>query len=207
MRLRPTKHYRSPAYPAIAMAALTAVGAAANAANRVTKGRPAPPKLPPVESKPPALLGDVAVPVQPARLVSGKGILIANVTFVPITALKDSLGVNVIRDPGQPDWTLKLGAAQITLAPGRLSASANGRQIRLPAMPMMVDGILHVPVRSVGQALGISVSRRGADIALSTPTGRKMLILRTAPPKPVPTPGVPPMPPMPESIGGSRKGS
>lgn len=204
MRLRPTQSYRSPAYPALVLAALAGTGAAANGANLIIKGRPAAPKMLPVESKPTPTLGEMPVVKPLTEVVDVGPVDRGSTAFVSVATLAKHLGVQVSNRRSQAGRTLSLGKSSVTLTPGRQSAIVNGRGVRLPAAPRMVNGILHVPTRAIGEALGLIVTRRGWDLALITSDAHKMLILRTAPPKPVPAPG---MPGLPEMLRRYRKGS
>jgi hypothetical protein len=172
------------------LAALAGTGAAANGANLIVKGRPAPPKLPPVETKPMPLLGEVAAPVPPTRVFNSFGILVSSTTFVPVTVLRDALDVRLAHAGNPPAWTLKLGETTVVLAPGQTTSTVNGRVMRFSEAPRLIRGELFVPARAVGSALGLNVSKRGANVAIFSATGRKALVLQNVAPKLPPAPGM-----------------
>jgi hypothetical protein len=186
------------------MAALVAAGANANAANLIIKSGPKPPKTTQTEPKAPVMLGKIAAPLLPKNGVDGAPVLWSDTAFVSTAMLADKLGVRVIHPASKSDWTLELGTKRVVLTQGRLEAIANGKPIRLPVRPFMQGRSLYVPVRAVGEALGLTIGQRGLDIALSTSKGRKMLILKavpvdkTGPAAPQPLQGTPAPPPLPK---------
>ena len=195
MKIRPVLRCPIPAYPAIAVAALAAASAFAADKPIVLKGRPVPRK-PTQQSgtKPRVTLGLFAAPLPPRPVVEGTHSDFSNPAFVSATMLADRLGVRVIHAPDKVEWTLELNSRRIVLTPGKLDAIANGKPVRLPVRPILRGRTLYVPVRAVSEALGLTVAQRGTDIALRTPVGRRMLILRDAPVKPPPAPGMGPRP-------------
>lgn len=188
MKIRPVLRSAVPAYPAIAVAAFAAASAFAAEKPVPLHGKPAPPKAPAVQ-KPPALLGDVAAPLTPIKATEDVALKLGNTTFVSAASLAEWLGVKVGHQRNSSVWALQLGRKNILLKAGQSTATANGKQLNLPAPPMVLGVSLRVPVRTVCQALGITVVRRGADTALSTANG-KMLILKAPPLKPMATTGV-----------------
>jgi hypothetical protein len=204
MKIRPVLRCHVPAYPAIAVAALAAASAVAAEKPVPLAGKPAPPKTTQSEPKPQVRLGKIAAPLLPQHGVDGATVLWSNTTFVSTAVLADKLGVRVIHPAIKSDWTLEFDSRRVVLSPAKLEALANGKPVRLPARPFMQGRTLYVPVRAVGEALGLTIGQRGPDTALSTPRGRKMLILRAAPvdksepAAPQPLQGTPAPPPLPK---------
>ncbi|MFD0590750.1 stalk domain-containing protein [Paenibacillus sp. GCM10027627] len=85
------------------------------------------------------------------RIVSGS-------TFVPYAAIAKSLGGTVSYDAKTKKATIKKGSTTVELTQGSKNAKINGGAVKLDAAPINVNGSLLVPLRFVGESLGVWVT-------------------------------------------------
>lgn len=86
----------------------------------------------------------------PARIKNGT-------TFVPVRAVFESLGMNVIWEPKKQLLTVKNSEKTITLVVGEKKAKVNNQTITLQAVAENIDGALQVPLHLIGDATGATV--------------------------------------------------
>jgi len=86
----------------------------------------------------------------PARIKDGT-------TFVPVLAVFESLGMNVVWEPKKQLLTVKDSGRTITLIVGEKTANVNGKMVALEAPAENIDGALQVPLHFVGDSTGAIV--------------------------------------------------
>jgi len=84
-------------------------------------------------------------------------------TLVPYRAIAEALGGTVSYDAKSKKATIKKGGQTIELTQGSKSARINGSAVTLDAAPLNVSGTLLVPLRFVGESLGVWVTWNGAS--------------------------------------------
>lgn len=89
-------------------------------------------------------------PDVPPHIVSGR-------TLVPARIIAEALGAGVSWDPVSARVRVLLGEQDIILSPGRQTALVNGREVALDVPAQIIAGRTLVPLRFVGEALGVSV--------------------------------------------------
>lgn len=89
-------------------------------------------------------------PDVPPHIVSGR-------TLVPARIIAEALGARVSWDPVAARVRVLLGEQDIILSPGRQTALVNGREVALDVPAQIIAGRTLVPLRFVGEALGVSV--------------------------------------------------
>ncbi|WOV86865.1 copper amine oxidase N-terminal domain-containing protein [Sporosarcina oncorhynchi] len=86
----------------------------------------------------------------PAKIKNG-------LTFVPVRAVFESLGMKVVWEPKKQLLTVKDSERTITLIVGEKTAKVNGKTVALQAPAENIDGALQVPLQFVGDATGAIV--------------------------------------------------
>ncbi|MFS0727447.1 phosphodiester glycosidase family protein [Paenibacillus sp. 1P07SE] len=84
-----------------------------------------------------------------------------NRTFVPIRLIGESFGAQVAWDKPNQRIDITKGEQRIRLYVGRLEALRGEETIRLEAAPFVSHGVTYVPLRFVGDVLGVSLQWRG----------------------------------------------
>lgn len=79
-------------------------------------------------------------------------------TMVPYRAVAERLGARVSWNAGERTVTVTDGDTSLRLTVGQLEAVNNGRNIRMDAAPVLLDGRVLVPLRFLGTGLGWRVS-------------------------------------------------
>lgn len=109
--------------------------------------------------------------------------IVSNTTLVPMRLVSTSLGAQI--EWSQSDKVVKInqGGTLLSIPLGSKTAYVNGNSVDLEASVTSLNGRIMVPLRFVGQGLGLDVnwSQATQTITLTTPDG----------PIGVPTPGVP----------------
>jgi len=75
-------------------------------------------------------------------------------TLVPMRAIFEQLGAEVLWDETNRTITAKKGTIVIIMKPGELSAAVNGQTVNLDVPPMINNNRTFVPLRFIGQAFG-----------------------------------------------------
>ncbi|MHA6483117.1 stalk domain-containing protein [Paenibacillus sp. strain BS8-2] len=99
------------------------------------------------------------------RIVNGR-------TLVPYRAIAEALGGTVGYDNNLKKATIKKGSQVIELTQGSKSARINGTVSSLDAAPLNVDGTLLVPLRFVGESLGVWVNWKSSTSTAALETKR-----------------------------------
>ncbi|CAM3896519.1 N-acetylmuramoyl-L-alanine amidase family protein [Cohnella lubricantis] len=94
--------------------------------------------------------GKVLNPAQPPELIG-------QYTMVPIRTASENLGYNVDFDNDKKMVTVTGGSNVITMVVNQGNASVNGDTTALQAPPVIKSGTTLVPLRFVGEALGVQV--------------------------------------------------
>ncbi|EFM12420.1 copper amine oxidase domain protein [Paenibacillus curdlanolyticus YK9] len=81
----------------------------------------------------------------------------ANRMFVPFRFLTEAVGAKVTYDQATKQATVTYGDRVFTIADGAPYALVAGEQTALSAAPATINGSLYVPVKDIGNLLGISV--------------------------------------------------
>lgn len=97
------------------------------------------------------------LPPEPAH-----AILLGNTALVPVRAIAESAGATVTLDTAASTVTLERDATTLTLAAYDTSATSNGRSLLLPAPPLLRNGQLYVPVRTVATVFGVNIGLHGS---------------------------------------------
>ncbi|CAM4309813.1 family 10 glycosylhydrolase [Saccharibacillus endophyticus] len=109
--------------------------------------------------------------------------IVSNTTLVPMRLVSTSLGAQI--EWSQSDKVVKInqGGTLLSIPLGSKTAYVNGNAVELEASVTSLNGRIMVPLRFVGQGLGLNVnwSQATQTITLTTPDG----------PIGVPTPGIP----------------
>lgn len=106
-----------------------------------------------------------------------------NRTLVPMRGIFESLGATVLWDGTTDTVTATRGASTVKLQLNSLVAYQNGQQVSLDAAPRIVNNRTLVPIRFVGESLGV-------DVTWDEP-GQKVVITTTPAIPSTPPPGQP----------------
>ncbi|MBD3918508.1 PQQ-binding-like beta-propeller repeat protein [Paenibacillus sp. PR3] len=82
----------------------------------------------------------------------------ANRMFVPLRFLTETLGAKVVYDSKTKSSTVTYEGRAFTITEGKSYAVIAGKQQDLSFAPVTLNGSLYVPVKDIGELLGISVS-------------------------------------------------
>ncbi len=109
--------------------------------------------------------------------------MVSNTTLVPMRLVSENLGAQVNWSQRDQTVTINQGGTLLSIASGSKTAFVNGSAVELDASVVNRNGRIMVPLRFVGQGLGLTVDWNQASrtITLTTPDGSGG----------VPTPGVP----------------
>lgn len=86
----------------------------------------------------------------PPRMVEGR-------LLVPVRGIFEALDARVEWDAATATVTAARGTGAVRLTAGKSTAYVNGRPVNLDVAPAVVDGRILVPLRFVGEALGLGV--------------------------------------------------
>ncbi|MCI3920594.1 stalk domain-containing protein [Paenibacillus sp. TRM 82003] len=95
-------------------------------------------------------------------------------TMVPYKALADKVGAKVAWDESSKRVTMTKGDKQVALTVGSKKAIAGKETIELDAAPVLENGRVLVPLRFVGESLGIWVSWNGATSTAALETQKSI---------------------------------
>jgi N-acetylmuramoyl-L-alanine amidase len=87
----------------------------------------------------------------PPRIVNGN-------TLVPIRVIAENLGAKVSWDEHARQVTVTRGATKLILTIDKPEVSVNGTKMQLEVAPAIVDGSTMLPLRFVGEQLGVKVT-------------------------------------------------
>ncbi|MDF2835650.1 MAG: hypothetical protein K0Q63_1290 [Paenibacillus sp.] len=93
-----------------------------------------------------------------AQSYSAKPRIVNGRTLVPYRAIAEALGGTVGYDAKLKKATIKKGSQTVELTQGSKTARINGSASTLDAAPLNVNGTLFVPLRFVGESLGVWVN-------------------------------------------------
>ncbi|MCR2806216.1 stalk domain-containing protein [Paenibacillus soyae] len=99
------------------------------------------------------------------RVVNGR-------TLVPYRAIAEALGGTVAYDAKAKKATIKKSGSTVELTQGSRTAKINGSAVTLDAAPLNVNGTLLVPLRFVGESLGVWVTWNGSSSTAALETKR-----------------------------------
>lgn len=96
----------------------------------------------------------------------------ADVTMVPLRVISEGLGAQVNWSESSGVVTITAQDKNISMENGGQSATVNGKSVRLDVSARMTSGRVMVPLRFVGEALGLKVDWQAAErvITLSSTT-------------------------------------
>ncbi len=120
-------------------------------------GDPTPVPAPPVALPP----GDgiIRIYVNGERLLTDTApFLRESKTFVPLRSVFEKLGAQVIWNGDLRQITIKRRTTELVMQVGNRNGWLNGRPVILDAAPIMSNGRVMVPLRVVGEALGVQVN-------------------------------------------------
>ncbi|MFB9325177.1 family 10 glycosylhydrolase [Paenibacillus aurantiacus] len=95
----------------------------------------------------------------------------ANVTMVPLAVISRGMGANVSWDGPSKTVTIIDGPSVITMASGAKSAFVNGAEVVLGASVQARGGRIMVPLRFVGEQLGLTVVWNAVDATIALQNG------------------------------------
>ncbi|WP_418038296.1 MULTISPECIES: N-acetylmuramoyl-L-alanine amidase [Paenibacillus] len=98
---------------------------------------------------------------------------VGNAVMVPIRIVSENLGYQVKWEKETKSVLVQKGSRSIAMTAGKDTATVNGRPVELESPPLVKQGTTLVPLRFVGEGMGLEV---GWD------NGTKTVSLRTAPP-------------------------
>ncbi|CAM3292704.1 MULTISPECIES: family 10 glycosylhydrolase [Saccharibacillus] len=109
--------------------------------------------------------------------------IVSNTTLVPMRLVSENLGAQIQWSQSDKVVTINQGGTLLSIPLGAKTAFVNGNSVELEAPVTSLGGRIVVPLRFVGQGLGLNVNWNQATqtITLTTPDG----------PVGVPVPGVP----------------
>ena len=105
------------------------------------------------DERQPALAG----PVRPDSTARG---------FVVPVDLATLFGAEVYKEQG--DWIVRRGSQVVRFKPGVAVAQVGERQSELPSAPIELDGDLYVPLRFLGDFMGLKISIVGNTLDITT---------------------------------------
>ena len=84
-------------------------------------------------------------------------IIVKNRTLIPVRAVFEGIGANVIWNESTQQVDITLGTSKVKLTIDSKTAIVNGMQVSLEVPALIVEGRTMIPVRFVAEALGLSV--------------------------------------------------
>jgi uncharacterized lipoprotein YddW (UPF0748 family) len=96
----------------------------------------------------------------------------ANVTMVPLRVISEGLGAQVNWSASTGTVTITAQDKNISMANGGQSATVNGKAVRLDASARMTSGRVMVPLRFVGEELGLKVDWQATERVITLSSGK-----------------------------------
>ncbi|TKH41932.1 hypothetical protein C1I60_21740 [Paenibacillus terrae] len=96
----------------------------------------------------------------------------ANVTMVPLRVISEGLGAQVNWSASSGTVTIAAQDKNISMENGGQSAIVNGKSVRLDASARMTSGRVMVPLRFVGEELGLKVDWRASERVITLNSGK-----------------------------------
>ncbi|PLT43724.1 family 10 glycosylhydrolase [Paenibacillus sp. FSL W8-1187] len=125
----------------------------------------------------------------------------ADVTMVPLRVVSEGLGASVSWSAKERRADIAMSGSEISLVMGQSYATVNGARVKLDASVQMKQSRTMVPLRFVGEQLGLGVAWSSADrtVKLTSPGGEPGATPGTTPgpgatPSPSPNPSATPAP-------------
>ncbi|EHS56686.1 family 10 glycosylhydrolase [Paenibacillus kribbensis] len=97
----------------------------------------------------------------------------ANVTMVPLRVISEGLGAQVNWSEASGTVTITAQDQNISMENGGQSATVNGKSVRLDASARMTSGRVMVPLRFVGEALGLKVDWQATERVITLSSGKE----------------------------------
>ncbi|WP_342414746.1 family 10 glycosylhydrolase [Paenibacillus sp. FSL R10-2782] len=96
----------------------------------------------------------------------------ANVTMVPLRVISEGLGAQVNWSASSGTVTITAQDKNISMENGGQSAIVNGKSVRLDASARMTSGRVMVPLRFVGEELGLKVDWQASERVITLNSGK-----------------------------------
>ncbi|MBE0336006.1 family 10 glycosylhydrolase [Paenibacillus sp. 23TSA30-6] len=97
----------------------------------------------------------------------------ANVTMVPLRVISEGLGAQVNWSASSGTVTITAQDKNISMENGGQSATVNGKSVRLDASARMTSGRVMVPLRFVGEELGLKVDWQATERVITLSSGKE----------------------------------
>ncbi|MGG1618569.1 family 10 glycosylhydrolase [Paenibacillus sp. NRS-1781] len=97
----------------------------------------------------------------------------ANVTMVPLRVISEGLGAQVNWSASSGTVTITAQDKNISMENGGQSAMVNGKSVRLDASARMTSGRVMVPLRFVGEELGLKVDWQASERVITLSSGKE----------------------------------
>ncbi len=97
----------------------------------------------------------------------------ANVTMVPLRVISEGLGAQVNWSASSGTVTITAQDKNISMENGGQSAMVNGKSVRLDASARMTSGRVMVPLRFVGEELGLKVDWQASERVITLNSGKE----------------------------------
>lgn len=106
----------------------------------------------------------LSAPVTPRLVLNGETLqppqppsLIDSVSMVPLRVISENLGYRVEYIQSKREVVIQSAVREIRMNIGNPSASVNGEKLTMSAAPVVVEGTTLVPLRFVGETMGLEV--------------------------------------------------
>ncbi|AET61554.1 hypothetical protein HPL003_24180 [Paenibacillus terrae HPL-003] len=96
-----------------------------------------------------------------------------NVTMVPLRVISEGLGAQVNWSSSSGTVTITAQDKNISMENGGQSAMVNGKSVRLDASARMTSGRVMVPLRFVGEELGLKVDWQASERVITLSSGKE----------------------------------
>ena len=139
----------------------------------------------------PILFNDHHVYTKPDRLTRGRvlaALVRGGTILIPLRSMFEQMGATVSYDPGSRTADVSKPGSDVKVTVGRPEVIINGESRPLDVPPVMVNGVVMVPVRVISEGMGAYVQ---------WVPDRRVVVVRYVPPTPPPAPPPPPPPPPP----------
>lgn len=97
----------------------------------------------------------------------------ANVTMVPLRVISEGLGAQVNWSASSGTVTITAQDKNISMENGGQSATVNGKSVRLDVSARMTSGRVMVPLRFVGEELGLKVDWQASERVITLSSGKE----------------------------------
>ncbi|MGW8960042.1 family 10 glycosylhydrolase [Paenibacillus sp. NPDC055715] len=97
----------------------------------------------------------------------------ANVTMVPLRVISEGLGAQVNWSTSSGTVTITAQDKNISMENGGQSATVNGKSVRLDTSARMTSGRVMVPLRFVGEELGLKVDWQASERVITLSSGKE----------------------------------